>query len=1353
MMALASVVVFSVTYALILPAITLERYALCGLEEHTHTGACYELLHDEVIVPPEQRLCCSAESLGVHTHDGSCYDALGALVCGCSDRLIHVHNELCFDEDGWLDCPLTEDYGHEHGEGCYLTQQELICSPDEDESHTHDDTCYETQTVLQCAGRVLPHTHDESCYDGGALVCGILQTPEHTHSGSCLSQSTIEYVEREELICDQKEHEHNESCWPDEEAEPQPDMEERPAGDPTADVETAQDWEATLNDLPVTGVWAEDLLTVGDSQVGYHESTKNFIYDENGVQKGYSRYGQWYGDLYGDWCAMYVSFCLSYAGIPEEVIPPTAGCQYWVGALTELERFVPRAEAQPKPGDLIFFDKNEDGLSEHVAIVYHVARDGTITYLEGNSIAEDVGYSFILDSAEAILGYGILPENPEEPEFACGIELHIHRTLCYDQQGELLCECEEHLHDEACPAWLCGKRSHAHGESCYDEAGNLTCLLEEHTHDDTCLTDQPEETPAYTCGKQEHIHEENCFAPDGTLTCLLEEHTHDDTCLTQPDEDSLTLDDSFTYTDDVISMTVHVSGTAKWADEAPAEEIPAEELLADGLISAEDIPAETPPAGDAPTELTAAYLDENSEAYEKLLAFAVEQNGEEELFQLLAMELSLSKGGRGLDLSGCQLTAEITVGASALTPPDTMTLEAAEEAEQGVVVTALGDQDQSLAELDSVLLEQEFIEPVTLTVQLSGSTTVAVTAAGTPNPKFTVQYFAWLNEVADSGDESKTLDVIDTSGKGEGGVLPQNGKTPATKKLYLTQTQDSGKYEIAAVSTLTQIYSDGEYQYITAPNLTYFNRLYENGHYTIKQIWILKEGKDKASTNEDDWDVYDAAATHFTNRKGSVKDGVVLIGEGTVIRLVFETTGSTYTNAVSFYDYDITDDGTHTAAHGINSTSNYSGTGAKLAFGNSNTDTGLETENWNGNVLNRYNSNGHKGCTFGLASHLSDGKIQYSGGVDVPNLFNDGSANGKTSYDGKYSLSFQREGDTYTLSAVDGASTSGLQFFNNPKCGDTLYTSIWTNNFWPMDSVEGEDGHTGKYGDKGTYIGNSGTVKDYPVSDDGLAHNNMFGMYYQVQFELTKEYVGPLEYYFFGDDDMWVFLDNTLVCDIGGVHSSVGEYVNLWDYVSKGSEGTHTLSFFYTERGLSGSTCYMRFTLPSVSSITPEQNTGSLRVEKTVTGISDCTQEFDFGINLTDSNGALLLDDYSYTRYDAEGKEIEQDLIIATGGSFKLRHGEYVVIQYLPFGTNYIITETPVDGFATSIEGVVQPTNVATGTITAGNQTQVHYYNHTSYVLPSTGGVGTVWYTASGLLLLLAAGYLLLRHRREADTS
>lgn len=111
--------------------------------------------------------------------------------------------------------------------------------------------------------------------------------------------------------------------------------------------------------------------------------------------------------------------------------------------------------------------------------------------------------------------------------------------------------------------------------------------------------------------------------------------------------------------------------------------------------------------------------------------------------------------------------------------------------------------------------------------------------------------------------------------------------------------------------------------------------------------------------------------------------------------------------------------------------------------------------------------------------------------------------------------------------------------------------------------------------------------KALPVSDDGMDHNSYFGMFYELEFDLDETYCGPLEYLFFGDDDMWVFLDGELVCDIGGVHSSVGEYVNLWDYL-KNEDGTsksgkHTLKFYYTERGASGSTCWMQFTLPSVT--------------------------------------------------------------------------------------------------------------------------------------------------------------------------
>ena len=476
----------------------------------------------------------------------------------------------------------------------------------------------------------------------------------------------------------------------------------------------------------------------------------------------------------------------------------------------------------------------------------------------------------------------------------------------------------------------------------------------------------------------------------------------------------------------------------------------------------------------------------------------------------------------------------------------------------------------------------------------------------------------------------------------------------------------------------------------------------------------------------------------------------MLITEGTVIRLVFDVTKDKYYNAVSFYDYDITNDSVHTEAQGINSASNYSGSGAKLAFGNRNTDTGLGEVYWGSNQLNKYNNNGYKGCTFGLVTGLSGGKIQYAGGVDVPNLFDDGNAVGKNSYDsGQYTLSFDRKGDTYTLSSVGGVS--GLDRFNHPTCGSTTYTNIWTNNFWPMDGVNNKDPHTGKYGDVGTYIGASGTTNTYPPSDDGKAHNSMFGMTYKVQFTLKEDYIGPLEYYFFGDDDMWVFLDGQLVCDIGGVHSSVGEYVNLWDYVEQGKAVTHTLTFYYTERGLSGSTCYMQFTLPSVSSIRPPQNTGLLKVEKKVEGTTDSSEEFHFEIMFTDASGKPLPDDYSYTRYKADGTVVKRDVIIYDGGSFDLKAGEYVIINYLPYGTKYTITETDVPYYTVRYEvdgGALTDGNRVDGQMRNGKNGEVVFTNTAKYMLPQTGGSGTIWYTAGGTALL-ALALLLYKKRRQ----
>ena len=332
----------------------------------------------------------------------------------------------------------------------------------------------------------------------------------------------------------------------------------------------------------------------------------------------------------------------------------------------------------------------------------------------------------------------------------------------------------------------------------------------------------------------------------------------------------------------------------------------------------------------------------------------------------------------------------------------------------------------------------------------------------------------------------------------------------------------------------------------------------------------------------------------------------------------------------------------------------------------------------------------------------------------------------------------------------------GLEYFNNPVTGTTVYDHIWTNNFWPVDGWPGKDGLTGNYQDRGEYEGYDGTEL-YPPSDDGLPHNNLFGMQYSVNFKLTEDYVGPLEYYFFGDDDMWVFLDGKLVCDIGGVHSSVGAYVNLWDYIAKGDAGEHTLSFYYTERGLSGSTCYMQFTLPSVSSQVPVYYNSGLRIEKKVEGPANSDQEFSFDIALKNADGTTPTADYAIVRYNASNERVESTLLHQGEGAFKLKANEYVVIDYLPHNATYTITETGVDGWTVSNRvdsAVTDYDETAEGSIKNNEKFHTVIYTNTFRPkLPDTGGSGIFLYAFGGMGLMALPPVYKLGRRKERKTN
>lgn len=514
-MVLACVVVFCTTYALILPAITSSVDTSCGFEEHFHMPECYTQIsesepmlvcdiqslglhvHGPECWDSENRVICGLPDYVAHSHDVLCFDGEGNLVCTLPERTTHVHTEQCYrgvtpettvaetesdhvhGENCYavlgeeLVCTVAESEGHTHGEGCYIPGETLLCT-ETDPEHVHGESCYEP--VLQCTVEETEgHTHGEECYapvtelictvgeteavdsdrydvpQEYELICGEIQAEVHVHGAGCFRETPqvltctleedVHHSHTElcygiwELSCEQEEHIHSIACYTD----------------PEADLEVAADWEKSFADVELRGIWQQDVLAIARTQLGYTESAENYIVTESGVQKGYTRYGQWYGDPYGDWCAMFVSFCMHYGGV--EGIPLHSGCTPWIRELKEMNLFRPQGSYRPEAGDIIFFDWEGDGLSDHVGLVSELkdaSKDGPaeLITLEGNA-SNRVRYVSYDPKDTRIAGYGQLSRNRLIHTY-CGLDEHTHDEACYGEDGALLCEIAEHTHNEEC---------------------------------------------------------------------------------------------------------------------------------------------------------------------------------------------------------------------------------------------------------------------------------------------------------------------------------------------------------------------------------------------------------------------------------------------------------------------------------------------------------------------------------------------------------------------------------------------------------------------------------------------------------------------------------------------------------------------------------------------------------------------------------------------------------------------------------------------------------------------------------------------------------------------------------------
>lgn len=343
-LALAMITTLFVNWQLHGVGISMTAQYQCGEEEHIHTADCYTKV-----------LTCGYEEGELENADEV------AAAAATSQPTVEAEPAPLALE------PQIEFVPHEHTEDCYTEVQTLTCM---EEEHVHGDDCFDPEDgTLIC--EKFEHTHDENCYTTEyELTCGleegelVEQVVEPTQSAELAAMAVAEPVALEPTV-DTVEpiyHHHTDACYEEVLTCPLPEHHHTVAclSDTSADVETPEEWQAANAEAVMTGNWDEDLLSVAKTQLGYEQSEKNFEIDPaDGVTlRYYSRYGQSYGNPYGEWDVMFLSYCLKYAGIPQSAIPQEASVLALRSSMSDMDWLLDGEDGSAaNVGDIVIYNK------------------------------------------------------------------------------------------------------------------------------------------------------------------------------------------------------------------------------------------------------------------------------------------------------------------------------------------------------------------------------------------------------------------------------------------------------------------------------------------------------------------------------------------------------------------------------------------------------------------------------------------------------------------------------------------------------------------------------------------------------------------------------------------------------------------------------------------------------------------------------------------------------------------------------------------------------------------------------------------------------------------------------------
>ena len=344
-LALAMITTLFVNWQLHGVGISMTAQYQCGEEEHTHTADCYTKV-----------LTCGYEEGELENAD-----EVAAAAAATSQPTVEAEPMPLSLE------PQIEFVPHEHTEDCYTEVQTLTCM---EEEHVHDDDCFDPEDGSLICDK-FEHTHDESCYTTEyELTCGleegelVEQVVEPTQSAALAAMAVAEPVALAPMV-DTVEpiyHHHTDACYEEVLTCPLPEHHHTVAclSDTSADLETPEEWQAANAEAVMTGNWAEDLVSVAQTQLGYEQSEKNFEIDPaDGVTlRYYSRYGQSYGNPYGEWDVMFLSYCLKYAGIPQSAIPQEASVLALRSSMSDMDWLLDGEDGSAADvGDIVIYNK------------------------------------------------------------------------------------------------------------------------------------------------------------------------------------------------------------------------------------------------------------------------------------------------------------------------------------------------------------------------------------------------------------------------------------------------------------------------------------------------------------------------------------------------------------------------------------------------------------------------------------------------------------------------------------------------------------------------------------------------------------------------------------------------------------------------------------------------------------------------------------------------------------------------------------------------------------------------------------------------------------------------------------